>query len=83
VEANQMLGFVADLREYAACGEILHRLGVNRVRLLSNNPSKIRSLEAAGIRVMERVPLEMPSDERSNQYLKTKKDKLGHLLDQV
>ncbi len=83
VEANEMLGFEADLREYAACGEILHSLGVNRVRVLSNNPSKIRSLEAAGIRVTDRVPLEMPPDKRSNQYLKTKKDKLGHLLDQV
>ena len=83
VEANEMLGFEADLREYAACGEILRCLGVGQVRLLSNNPSKIRSLEAAGIRVADRIPLEMPPDERSSHYLKTKKDKMGHLLDQV
>ncbi|NLI46015.1 MAG: GTP cyclohydrolase II [Acidobacteria bacterium] len=83
VEANEMLGFEADLREYAACGGILHSLGVGRVRLLSNNPSKIRALEAAGIRVTDRIPLEMPPDELSSHYLKAKKDKLGHLLDQV
>jgi 3,4-dihydroxy 2-butanone 4-phosphate synthase/GTP cyclohydrolase II len=83
VEANEMLGFEADLREYQGCAEILRRFGVGEVRLLSNNPRKIGSLEAAGIRVVDRIPLEMPPDERSNLYLKTKKDKLGHLLDQV
>ena len=81
VEANEELGFEADLREYGDCAEILRFLGVGRVRLLSNNPGKVESLEQSGIRVEARIPLEMPPDGRSRKYLQTKKDKLGHLLD--
>jgi GTP cyclohydrolase II len=81
VEANEELGFEADLRQYGDCAEILRFLGVQRVRLLSNNPGKVESLEQNGIRVEARLPLEMPPDGRSRKYLQTKKDKLGHLLD--
>ena len=81
VEANEELGFEADLRQYGACAEILRVLGVGRVRLLSNNPGKVESLERNGIRVEARIPLEMPPDGRSRKYLRTKKEKLGHLLD--
>jgi GTP cyclohydrolase II len=81
VEANEDLGFEADLRQYGDCAGILHFLGVRRVRLLSNNPGKVESLEKSGIRVVDRLPVEMPPDGRSRKYLQTKKDKLGHLLD--
>lgn len=81
VEANVELGFEADLRQYGDCAEILRFLGVGRVRLLSNNPGKVESLEQNGIRVEARIPLEMPPDGRSRKYLRTKKEKLGHLLD--
>jgi 3,4-dihydroxy 2-butanone 4-phosphate synthase/GTP cyclohydrolase II len=81
VQANEDLGFEADLRQYGDCAGILRFLGVSRVRLLSNNPGKVESLEQNGIRVEARIPLEMPPDGRSRKYLQTKKDKLGHLLD--
>lgn len=80
VEANRELGFAADSRDYDFAAEALKALGVRRVRLLSNNPDKIRQLEKAGIRVVERVPCRPPTSRRSRAYLRTKKDKLGHLL---
>jgi GTP cyclohydrolase II len=81
VEANERLGFAADLRDYALPGAVLQRLGVTVVRLLSNNPEKIQALERAGIRVAERVPCVAPDLAHARQYLATKKDKMGHLLD--
>jgi len=79
VEANLSLGFDVDLRQYECCVDILKQLGLRRVRLLSNNPDKIAALEQAGFDV-ERVPIEVEAHERTLDYLKTKKDKLGHLL---
>jgi len=80
VEANERLGFVADSRDYRFCAEALHLLGVRRVRLLSNNPDKVRQLERYGIRVTERVPCQPRSVSTSHAYLRTKRTKLGHLL---
>ncbi|MDP8980635.1 MAG: GTP cyclohydrolase II [Acidobacteriota bacterium] len=81
VEANERLGFDADLRDYAMPGEILRYFGVKQVRLLSNNPEKIAALENAGIEVTERIPCIVAPHESSEGYLRTKKQKLGHLLD--
>jgi 3,4-dihydroxy 2-butanone 4-phosphate synthase / GTP cyclohydrolase II len=83
VEANQHLGFEADHRNYALCAEVLRLLGVSRVRLMSNNPQKFGSLEAEGIRVEERIPIEIPPSDGTHKYLTTKKTKLGHLLNKV
>ncbi len=80
VEANRRLGFGADLRDYALAGAVLRRLGIRRVRLLSNNPAKVEALEAAGVKVAERVPCEAPAHKTRRRYLKTKKEKMGHLL---
>ena len=80
VEANQQLGFKADHREFALPAAILTALGVKQVRLLSNNPDKVAALERAGIRVVERVPCEVEPHSHAENYLKTKKEKLGHLL---
>jgi GTP cyclohydrolase II len=80
VEANEKLGFKADHREFALPAAVLRTLGMKEVRLISNNPQKVAALEAAGIRVVERVPCEPAVGERSASYLKTKKDKLGHLI---
>ncbi|MGI8467479.1 MAG: GTP cyclohydrolase II [Pyrinomonadaceae bacterium] len=82
VEANEKLGFEIDAREYQQCAEILFDLGLCKVRVLSNNPDKIRALEEAGLNVIERVPIEVDAQEPAAHYLKTKKEKLGHLLDQ-
>ena len=83
VEANQHLGFEADHRNYELCAAILHYFGVSRVRLMSNNPRKFEGLEAAGIEVAERVPIEIPPSSNTENYLRTKKAKLGHLLSKV
>jgi GTP cyclohydrolase II len=80
VEANRRLGFAADSRDYRFSAEALKLLGVRRVRLLSNNPDKVAQLERAGIRVVERVPCQPRTSRLSRAYLRTKKDKLGHLL---
>jgi len=80
VEANEKLGFKADHREFELPAAVLRTIGVEKVRLISNNPQKVAALEAAGIRVVERVPCEPLVGERSAAYLKTKKEKLGHLL---
>jgi GTP cyclohydrolase II len=80
VEANESLGFKADHREFALPAEILKALGVSSVRLLSNNPDKVAALEKGGIVVVERVPCEVAPSEHSEDYLKTKKEKLGHLF---
>jgi GTP cyclohydrolase II len=80
VEANEQLGFKADQRNFALPGEILKALGVKKVHLLSNNPEKVEALERAGIEVAERVPCEVEVDPHAEEYLKTKKEKLGHLF---
>jgi GTP cyclohydrolase II len=81
VEANEQLGFEADLRNYELPGAILQHLGVHRVRLLSNNPEKIEALERAGVEVSARVPCVVPVIESTEEYLRTKKEKMGHLLE--
>jgi GTP cyclohydrolase II len=83
VEANHHLGFEADHRNYELCVEVLRHFRVSRVRLMSNNPHKFDSLQAAGIRVAERIPIEIPPSDGTARYLKTKKAKLGHLLSKV
>lgn len=83
VEANEKLGFAADARDYEFSTQVLRQLGVERVRLLSNNPEKVRQLEAAGIKVVERVPCQPRISKISRSYLQTKKDKMGHILDGV
>jgi GTP cyclohydrolase II len=80
VEANEHLGFKADHREFTLPAEILKALGVSSVRLLSNNPDKVAALEKGGIIVAERVPCEAAPSAHSEDYLKTKKEKLGHLF---
>jgi GTP cyclohydrolase II len=80
VEANERLGFKADQRDFALPGEMLKALGVTRVRLLSNNPEKVEALQRAGVEVVERVPCEVSPSPHAEEYLKTKKEKLGHLF---
>lgn len=80
VEANEKLGFKADHREFALPAEMLKALGVEKVRLLSNNPDKVAALERAGIEVVERVPCEVEPSEHAEEYLRTKKEKMGHLF---
>jgi GTP cyclohydrolase II len=80
VQANEHLGFKADHREFQLPAEILKALDLKAVRLLSNNPQKVAALEAAGIKVTERVPCEVEPHAASEKYLRTKKQKLGHLL---
>ena len=80
VEANERLGFKADQREFALPAQILKALGVSQVRLLSNNPDKVAALERGGIKVAERVPCEVSASAHSEDYLKTKKEKMGHLF---
>ena len=81
VEANEQLGFESDLRSYSLPGAILRHLGVSAVRLMSNNPDKVRALEAAGIEVVERVPCIAVAHESRRGYLETKREKMGHLFD--
>jgi GTP cyclohydrolase II len=83
VEANESLGFAADARDYDFSAQVLKQLGATKIRLLSNNPEKVRQLENAGIRVVERVPCQPRISKISRAYLKTKKAKMGHLLDGV
>jgi GTP cyclohydrolase II len=80
VEANRRLGFEADLRDYTLPAAILNYYSVTAVRLLSNNPDKIRALESSGIAVLERVPIEGAPQQERERYLKTKREKMGHLL---
>lgn len=80
VEANERLGFKADHREFELPAAVLRAMKVNQVKLISNNPQKVAALESAGIKVIERVPCEPVTSERSASYLKTKREKLGHLI---
>ncbi|AEI41287.1 bifunctional 3,4-dihydroxy-2-butanone-4-phosphate synthase/GTP cyclohydrolase II [Paenibacillus mucilaginosus] len=81
VDANLQLGFAADLRDYGIGAQILRDLGVGQIRLMTNNPRKIRGLEGYGLQVVERVPLQMQENEDNTGYLHTKRSKLGHLLE--
>jgi len=80
VEANERLGFKADQRDFTLPGAILKALGVTCVRLLSNNPDKVEALERSGVHVVERVPCEVTPSPHAEEYLRTKKQKLGHLF---
>jgi GTP cyclohydrolase II len=82
VEANERLGFGADLREYRQCAEVLFDMGLCQVRVLSNNPLKILALEEAGL-VVERASIEVETSEPATRYLRTKKQKMGHLLESI
>jgi 3,4-dihydroxy 2-butanone 4-phosphate synthase/GTP cyclohydrolase II len=81
VEANELLGLAVDSREYRQCAEILYDLGLCHVRVISNNPLKLKALEEAGLKIVERVSIQVDSQESSARYLRTKKEKMGHLLD--
>ena len=81
VEANEQLGLAVDLREYRQCAEILFDLGLCRVRVISNNPLKLHALEEAGLKIVERISIEVAPTAKAAGYLRTKKEKLGHLLD--
>lgn len=83
IEANEQLGFEVDLRQYQQCAEILFDMGLCQVRVLSNNPQKLQALENAGLTIIERVPIEVETTTCAAHYLKTKKEKLGHLLENI
>ncbi len=80
VEANEALGFKADLRDYGIGAQILLDLGVRKIKLLTNNPKKVIGLKGYGLEIIERIPIEIPPNENNVKYLKTKRDKLGHLI---
>lgn len=80
VEANELLGFGADMRDYGVGAQIIAKLGVRKIRLMTNNPRKIIGLEGFGLEIVERVPIEIPANDANRRYLETKRDKLGHLL---
>jgi GTP cyclohydrolase II len=79
VEANELLGFPADLREYNICLDILEHFKISQVNLLTNNPKKVIALEEVGINVIKRMPIHEGENERNKSYLETKRDKMGHL----
>jgi len=81
VEANEVLGFPADARDYEAAAEMLKILGVRSVQLMTNNPRKISGLQGQGIRVTKRIPLEVKANPANRRYLRTKREKLAHLID--
>src|SRR6478672_5599368 len=81
VEANERLGLAVDLRDYRQCAEILFDLGLCKVKVISNNPGKLKALEEAGLKIVERVSIEVDSADDAAGYLRTKKEKLGHLLE--
>jgi GTP cyclohydrolase II len=80
VEANEQLGFPADLRSYDSCKAVLDHFGITQLRLMTNNPSKVSALEKSGIPVVERIPLQVNRNPFNDSYLKTKAAKLGHLF---
>jgi 3,4-dihydroxy 2-butanone 4-phosphate synthase/GTP cyclohydrolase II len=80
VEANEALGFKADQRDYGIGAQILHELGLREILLLTNNPRKFVGLGGYGLKIVDRLPIEIPASAESRRYLRTKKEKLGHLL---
>jgi 3,4-dihydroxy 2-butanone 4-phosphate synthase/GTP cyclohydrolase II len=83
VEANRKLGFKPDQRDYGIGAQILVSLGVNKLRLITNNPRKFIGLTGYGLKIVERVALEIPPNKQNLKYLKTKKEKMGHILEMV
>lgn len=83
VEANEVLGFNADLRDYGIGAQMLAELGIKKLRLMTNNPKKIVGLEGYGLEIVERVPIEVPAHGSNIKYLKTKREKMGHLLENL
>jgi len=81
VEANEKLGFADDEREYAFCAEMLNSMGISSVRLMTNNPSKIKGLEDAGIEVSERIEIKAKPTDQNEDYLKVKSKFMGHMLE--
>lgn len=81
IEANEKLGFAIDSREYHQCAEVLFDLGLCKVRVISNNPDKLKALKEAGLQIIERVSVEIETEEPAAHYLRTKKEKMGHLLE--
>jgi 3,4-dihydroxy 2-butanone 4-phosphate synthase/GTP cyclohydrolase II len=81
VEANEQLGLAVDLRDYKQCAEVLFDLGLCQVKVISNNPLKLRAIEEAGLRIVERVSIQVEQPEQAGGYLRTKKEKMGHLLE--
>ena len=81
IEANEQLGYPADDRDYQTAIEVLAQLGVSRVRLLTNNPLKVEAFAKTEVKVVERVPLLVPTQPESERYMRTKRDEMGHLLD--
>ncbi len=80
MDANVRLGFAVDARDFGVAAQMLKLLGQQKIRLLTNNPAKVASLEAAGITVLERVPHQLPSNPYNEAYLATKRDRTGHQL---
>jgi 3,4-dihydroxy 2-butanone 4-phosphate synthase/GTP cyclohydrolase II len=83
VEANEALGFKPDQRDYGIGAQILAELGLHQIRLLTNNPRKFVGLEGYGLEIVGRLPIEIPASDASRRYLRTQKEKLGHLLRRV
>ncbi len=80
IEANLELGYKADCREYELPAEVLKHLGLTQVRLITNNPAKVEALELAGVKVVERISAEVPTEPTNERYLQTKREKMGHLV---
>tara|TARA_B100000029_G_scaffold515240_1_gene621292 strand:+ start:1685 stop:2269 length:585 start_codon:yes stop_codon:yes gene_type:complete len=80
IEANEKLGFEADQRDYSICGEILSELGIKGVKLMTNNPEKVKGIGASGIEVKERIPLVVEPTEHNKSYLEVKEESMGHML---
>jgi 3,4-dihydroxy 2-butanone 4-phosphate synthase/GTP cyclohydrolase II len=80
IEANEKLGFASDLRDYGMGAQILHDLGVRRIKLLTNNPKKVVGLEGYGLEITEQLPLSLPANEHNQKYLDTKRVRMGHTL---
>ncbi|MEJ1643712.1 GTP cyclohydrolase II, partial [Escherichia coli] len=83
VEANERLGFPADKRDYGIGAQILRDLGVTKMRLLTNNPKKFAALAGYGLEIVERIPIVMEPKDENKDYLRTKKEKLGHFIEKI